>query len=86
MVALSAIFAELATVDGGRYQVAWLLSWLSANLAYLKDLDYFEQKQRNSERGLGITDPPAPKPPWRPPRAEPPTGGAPSKGGPPQKL
>ena len=115
---LAAIFVEQAAIDGGRFQVAWLLtglptppfnltsknisrlqeepfgllldpSWLSANLAYLKDLDYFEQRQRQAGSGTGLASqetPPAvpPKKP-RPPRPRPPKGGQPPKGGPPPK-
>jgi hypothetical protein len=80
LIALSAVFIEQAAIDGGRFQVAWMLTglqppafqltqrntqrlgdepfasladprWMAANLSYLKDLDYFEARQKAAVGG-----------------------------------
>ena len=97
------MFCEQVAIDGGRLQLAWLLtglpdfsqhtqfakkapglkpfsrlahpSWVSANLAFLKDLDYLEARMQNTGRPADrvkteveqIVDPdPKPKPKRRP--------------------
>jgi hypothetical protein len=94
------IFLEQASIDGGKLQLAWLLtghqeppwqillnskkkpvlqpfsrlaapSWISANLAYLKDLDFMETRMSSltrqspperPERDLESKPKPKPKP------------------------
>ena len=83
LISLAAVFCEQVAIDGGRGQVAWLLTglqtpafnltqrntqrlqeepfaaladprWMAAQLAYLKDLDWFVQRQaarRSFQRG-----------------------------------
>ena len=79
-VALAAVFCDQAAIDGGRLQLAWLLTglntpafnlttknttrladepfslladprWVAANLSYLKDMDYFESRQKTLAQG-----------------------------------
>ena len=77
MIALGAAYIDQAAIEGGRHNLAWLLTslqqpawnkisqnvrkvteephsdlveatWIQANLAYMKDLDYLAEKQRQA--------------------------------------
>jgi hypothetical protein len=80
LLCLSAVYLEQVAIDGGRQQVAWLLTglnqpafnltslhtqrnqeepfalladpvWINAQIAYLKDLDYFTTRQSSIAKG-----------------------------------